>query len=126
MNSSRIRDCQVGDLVRLNMKYLSEEYRKTYKDNGNINRISIHFSPVVSMIARVYQRNKRSRLFPGYSLPVPFNNLNAIPDGNTPIWTRENTNIPILVEGQYLVSAGDPVSINPKTIERVNAINSRN
>ena len=126
MNSSRIRDYQVGDLVRLNMKYLSEEYRKTYKDNGNINRISIHFSPVVSMIARVYQRNNRSRLFPEYSLRVPFNDLNAIPDGNTPIWTRENTNIPILVEGQYLVPAGDTVSINPKTIDRVNTINSRN
>ncbi len=78
------------------------------------------------MTARVYPRNNRSRLFPEYSLRVPFGNLNGIPDGNTEIWTRENTNIPILVEGQYLVSAGDPVSINPKTIERVNAINSRN
>jgi len=126
MNSSRIRDYQEGDLVRLNMKYLSEEYRKTYKDKGNINRIAIHFSPVISMIGDVYQPNNRTRLFPEYSLRVPFENVDDIPDENTPIWTRENTNIPILVEGQYLVPAGNPVSINPKTVVQVNNINSRN
>jgi len=126
MNSSRIRDYQVGDLVRLNMKYLSEEYRKTYKDKKNINRIAIHFSPMICMIDRVYNPNNRSRLFREYSLRVPFNNGNAIPNLNTPIWTRGNTDIPILVEGQYLVPAGDAVSINPKTINKVNTINSRN
>jgi len=126
MNSSRIREYEVGELVRLNMKYLSEEYRKTYKDKGNINRIAIHFSPMICMVARVYNPNNRTRLFPEYSLRVPFENLNDIPDENTPIWTRENSNIPILVEGQYLVPAGNPVSINPKTVVRVNNINSRN
>ena len=108
------------------MKYLSEEHRKIYKDKGNINRIPIHFSPVISMVARVYQRNNRSGLFPEYSLHAPFRNMNDIPDGNTEIWTRENTNIPLLVEGQYLSLARDPVSINPRTIDRVITINSRN
>ena len=126
MNSSRIREYEVGELVRLNMKYLSEEYRRTYKDKGNINRIAIHFSPMICMVARVYQPNNRTRLFPEYSLRIPFENVGDIPDEDTPIWTKENSNIPILVEGQYLVPAGNPVSINDKTIERANFINSRN
>ena len=113
----------VGDLVRVSMFLLSREYRKKYKEHMGTNKFAVHWSPVISRVVRVYPRTHR-RLRELYGITVGDTTGNPPPAGQTAI-LRKGT-YPYQFSGNQLTQAGSRVSIAPRTINRAEAINSRN
>jgi transposase InsO family protein len=114
---------QIGDLVRVSMFLLSAQYRRAYKDHIGTNKIAVNWSPVVSRVLQVYPVNA-VRLREMYSITVGPTTGNPPPVGqNNPLMKGA---IHWLFAGNELTSAGDQVSIAPRTIPRSNFMNSRN
>ena len=114
----------IGDLVRINLFQLSAEYREIKKSKIGANKIAVNYSPVISRITNIYPPNNNTRFITEYSIAVGDANGNP-PNPNEPTWVVGN-NRPVLFSGNQLVSAGNPTTITPRTINRANQMNRRN
>jgi hypothetical protein len=117
-----------GDLVRVNFAAVSDEYRRIRKEKLGANKIAIHYSPVVSRVVKVLEPDyDKDRFVKQYSLAVGTED-GLPPPPDEPEWTLGdgNSRTPYLFTGSQLVKAGDIVSVNPKSVNRVNKINSSN
>jgi len=124
LTNGRRNRFQVGDLVRVNMMELSADYRRIRKEDlSNTNKLAIHYSPVVSRVTGVFPPNDNTRFVESYSIAVGEEN-GLPPPANEGTWNEGGA--PILFTGSQLVSAGNQVSVAPRTIERVDRMNSRN
>jgi transposase InsO family protein len=112
----------VGDLVRVNMFALSREYRKKYKDHQGINKIMVHWSPVISRIIQVYPITAR-RHRQMYSITVGTPNGQPPPAGQTALLMRGRS--PWLFAGTEITLSGNRTSIAPRNIPRADFMNSR-
>jgi hypothetical protein len=113
---------QVGDEVRVNLFSLSSEYRKKVKE-GDINKLTVHWSPVISRVVQVHPRigNRRREM---YSITVgPVTGM-APPQGKNAPLLRGG--IPWMFAGNQLTLAGDIVQFNPRTIPNANTMNASN
>ena len=119
---------RVGDLVRVNFGAVSDEYRRIRKEKLGANKIAIHYSPVVSRVVQVFEPNyDKDRFVQQYSLAVGTEN-GLPPDEDEREWSLGDgaSRTPYLFTGSQLVKAGDIVSVNPKSVNRVNEINRSN
>ena len=117
-----------GDLVRVNFAAVSDEYRRIRKEKLGANKIAIHYSPVVSRVVKVLEPDyDKDRFVKQYSLAVGTED-GLPPPPDEPEWTLGdgNSRTPYLFTGSQLVKAGDIVFVNPKSVNRVNKINSSN
>ena len=127
LTNGRRNRFQVGDLVRVNIGEVSDEYRRIRKEKMGNNKIAVHYSPVVSRVMGIYPPNNNTRFVEMYSIAVGDEN-GLPPPANEPVWTLGDgeTRFPHLFTGNQLVLAGDRVSINPRSVARANALNRRN
>ena len=101
----------------------SDHYRRIRKEEMITNKLAIHYSPVVSRVTGVFPPNNNTRFVESYSIAVGEEN-GLPPPANEGTWNEGGA--PILFTGSQLVSAGNQVSVAPRTIERVDRMNSRN
>ena len=102
---------------------LSNDYRRIRKEEMGTNKLAIHYSPVISRVTGVFPPNNNTRFIESYSIAVGDENGNP-PQANEATWIQGAT--PALFTGSQLVTAGNQVSVAPRTIERVDRMNSRN
>jgi len=123
LTNGRRNRFQVGDLVRVNMVELSNHYRRIRKEEMGTNKLAIHYSPVISRVTGVFAPNNNTRFVESYSIAVGDEN-GLPPPANEATWNLGGA--PILFTGSQLVTAGNQVSVAPRTIERADRMNSRN
>jgi len=115
---------QVGDNVRVDMFSVSSAYRKQVKER-DINKLVVHWSPVVSTVAEVFppfgQRRREM-----YSIVVGLNDgLPPALGAQGQVYQKANGQ-PYLFAGNQLTKAGDVISLNPMTPGNADTMNSRN
>ena len=114
----------VGDLVRVNMFALSSDYRMAYKNKQGINKIMVHWSPVISRVVRVYPVTIRRRR-EMYAITVGLTTNGHPPPAGQNVFLMRGES-PWLFAGDELTLAGNQTSINPRTIPQSEFMNSRN
>ena len=118
---------RVGDLVRVDLASLSSDYRRSIKENRTSGN-AVHWSPVISRVMNVYPPNL-NRVHPRYSItvgpagPAPLGGVPPVAGANQILMRGA---VPWLFAGNQMTLAGNPTSINPRNIPRVNFLNSRN
>jgi hypothetical protein len=117
---------QVGDNVRVDMFSLSSAYRKTVKERI-INKLAVHWSPVVSTVIQVLPRHRhRRREMYAIAVGTP-NGLPPNLGGIGPVLPLRRLDGRVwLFAGNQLTKAGDLVHLNPRTIPNADFMNSTN